>query len=204
MDVDREYHGIWFHWSRCRRIWGNTHNSKATDKTLIYQLAVGQQQRITHICARAKESMLCISVFAHIAFYTSFVDHFINVIGRHAWLQFPRSNIQDLTSKSANLPHAILVFRRENRNIMSSNEFLLRARYPILRVVRVANRSRYRSFRRQWIDRSQRTRILVIREGVVMPRCWIWFRNYLWRKEIGEEITLRFMHRLMFALYQQG
>jgi len=27
------------------------------------------------------------------------------------------------------------------------------------------------------------------REGVVEARCWIWFRNYVGREEIGEEVT---------------
>lgn len=36
-----------------------------------------------------------------------------------------------------------------------------------------------------------------------MAGSWIWFRNYLWRKEVGEDITL-FMDGLMFALTRES
>lgn len=82
---------------------------------------------------------------------------------------------------------------------MSANEFLLRTGNAILGVIRVGNRLRDGSHRRQWVEWSQRPSESEGRKGVVMSGSWVWFRNYFWREQVGEEITL-FMESFVVTL----
>jgi hypothetical protein len=52
---------------------------------------------------------------------------------------------------------------------------------------------------REWVEGSEGASKLERREWVVVTGCWIRFRNYLRRKEIGEDITL-LMDGLVLAL----
>lgn len=83
---------------------------------------------------------------------------------------------------------------------MPANELLLRSREAILGIVGVRNGFRDRSHGRQRVDRSQGTGELERRKGVIVSRGWIWFRNYLRREEVGEEITL-LVNSLVLGLY---
>jgi hypothetical protein len=49
---------------------------------------------------------------------------FVDVIGRHAWPNFPRSNIEDFASKPADLTHASLLILVQNFDLVSLNDHL--------------------------------------------------------------------------------
>lgn len=53
--------------------------------------------------------------------------------------------------------------------------------------------------RREWVEGSEGTGKLERREWVEVTGSWIRFRNYLRRKEVGEDITL-LMDGLVLAL----
>lgn len=83
---------------------------------------------------------------------------------------------------------------------MPTNELLLRAREAILRIVRVGDRLRDSPGGRQRVDRTEGAGELEGGEWIVLAGGWIRFRNDLWRKQAGEEITLRFVYGFVFAL----
>ena len=57
---------------------------------------------------------------------------------------------------------------------------------------------------RQGIDRSQGAGELKRRKRIVLSRGWIWFRDYLWSEDVGEEITLRLVDSFVLVLQSKG
>lgn len=137
---------------------------------------------------------------AYIPLNTSLVNHLVDIIRRNTRLQFSRGKIQHLPRKPTHLPHPVLLLLIQNRNIMPTDELLLRAREPILRIVRVGDRLRDSPGGRQGVDRTEGAGELEGGEWIVLAGSWIRFRNDLWRKQAGEEITLRFVYGFVFAL----
>lgn len=127
---------------------------------------------------------------SYITLYASLVYDLIDVVGRNTRLQFAGSSIQDLTRQAANLAHAFLLFLVKNSDVVTTNDLLLGAGNTIAGVVRVGDRLGDCSFGGQRIDRSQGAGVRERRVRVESSGGWIWFRNYLWWKDIGEEITL--------------
>ena len=82
---------------------------------------------------------------------------------------------------------------------MTADKFLLGAGNTVAGIVRVRDRLGDRSFGRQRIDGPQRAGVREGRIRIEGAGGWIWFRNYLRRKKVGEDITL-FVNALMFAL----
>lgn len=64
----------------------------------------------------------------------------------------------------------------------------------------MADRVRNGSAWGERVDRSQRACERERGERIVVAGCWIWFRNYLWRKKVGEDITLGLVDSLMGTL----
>jgi hypothetical protein len=87
---------------------------------------------------------------------------------------------------------------------VAANKLLFRTRDAILCIVGVGDGLRDGAHRREGVDGSQGTGELVRRKWIVVSRGWIWFRNYFWRKDVGEEITLRFMESLVLALFPES
>jgi hypothetical protein len=136
---------------------------------------------------------------SYITLYASLVDNLINVVCRDSGLQFASSEIQNLTSQSANLTHAFLLLLVQDSNIMAANELLLGTRDTIAGVVRVRDRLGNGSLGGERVDGSQGTAVREGRVRVIVAGSWIWFRNYLRREKVGEDITL-FVGGLVFSL----
>lgn len=82
---------------------------------------------------------------------------------------------------------------------MTADKLLLGAGNAVARIVRMWDRLGNRSLGGQRVYGPQGAGV---REGWVRVEgagSWIWFRNYLRRKKVGEEVTL-FVNVLMFAL----
>ena len=124
------------------------------------------------------------------------------MICRDARLDLSGRNIKHLSSQATDLPHAFLLLLVQDGDIVSPDKLLLGSRNAILRVVGMGDGLRDGSRGGQRIDGSQGAGELVGGEGIVKTGGWIWFRNYLWREEVGEDITL-FMDGLVFALTRE-
>jgi hypothetical protein len=73
---------------------------------------------------------------------------------------------------------------------MATNDLLLRTRDTITGVIRVRDRLGDGSLGGERVDGPQGTPIREGRERVIVAGSWIWFRNYLRREKVGEDITL--------------
>lgn len=138
----------------------------------------------------------------YLALNASVMYHLIKIVRRDARLDLAGRNIKHLSSQATDLPHSLLLLLVQDSDIVSPDKFLLRSRNAIFRVVGMRDGLRDGSRGRQRVDRSQGAGKLVGGEGIVKTGGWIRFRNYLWREEVGKDITL-FMDGLVFALTRE-
>jgi len=61
----------------------------------------------------------------YISFYGSFVDHFVDVIGRHARLDRSCCNVQHFSSHAAHFSHAVLLLLGEDSDLVPAHEDLM-------------------------------------------------------------------------------
>jgi hypothetical protein len=137
---------------------------------------------------------------AYIALNTSLVDHLVDMVRRSTRLHLPRSNIQDLARQTADLAHPILLLLIQDRDVVPAYKLLLGPREAVLRVVGMGDGFGNGPRRRQGVDGAQGAGVLEGGERIELSGGWVWFRNYLWREQVGEDITLRLVHGLVFAL----
>ena len=125
----------------------------------------------------------------------------IDMIGRDAWLDLARCDVQDFSGQPAHPPHPFLLLLVEYCDIISTNKFLLGSRHAILRIVGVLYRGRNFSLRGQRIDGSERSGKRIRRERIVVAGFWIGFRHDFGREDLAERVTVCLLvHLFVFTL----
>ena len=81
----------------------------------------------------------------YVSFQGRFMDNLVNVVCCDAGPDLLSSYIEDLSSKPAGFPHAVLLLLVENLDVVPTHELPLGPRYSIIRVVWMWYRRRYRS-----------------------------------------------------------
>lgn len=109
-------------------------------------------------------------------------------------------DIQYLSGQPTDLAHALLALLIEDFDLVTHPEHALTPRNAVQRIIGVLYRLGNLPVRREGVDGAQRAGVGEGREWVVQPGVWIGFRDNFRGNEFMEEVTLRFMQRLMCAL----
>ena len=135
----------------------------------------------------------------YIPFNAGLVDNLIDIIGRHTRADGGSGDIQDLAREAADLSHGVLGLRIEDVDLRSAGTRAV-LRDSILGPLGVRYAFGDDAFWRERVDGSEGAGVVEGRERVVDTSSWIWFRNYLRRDYMVENITLRFVEGLVLAL----